>query len=74
MALLNAALPLIRLKKHSYRHSTRLSATLLTFSTYNKAQLLPERTKMMQEWADYLDTLRVNQAIQGNGVIPAKAS
>jgi hypothetical protein len=29
---------------------------------------------MMQEWADYLDTLRVNQAIQGNGVIPAKAS
>jgi integrase len=26
-------------------------------ATYNKAQLMPERTKMMQEWADYLDTL-----------------
>ena len=43
-------------------------------ATYNKAQLMPERTKMMQEWADYLDTLRVNQAIQGNRVTPAKAS
>ena len=43
-------------------------------ATYNKAQLLPERTKMMQEWADYLDTLRVYQAIQGKGVIPAKVS
>ena len=29
-------------------------------ATYNKAQLLPERTKMMQEWADHLDMLRVN--------------
>ena len=28
-------------------------------ATYNKAQLLPERTKMMQEWADYLDMLNV---------------
>lgn len=26
--------------------------------TYNKAELLPERTKMMQEWADYLDDLK----------------
>jgi len=25
---------------------------------YNKAQHLPERTKMMQQWADYLDTLK----------------
>jgi integrase len=32
-------------------------------ATYNKAQLMQERTKMMQEWANYLDTLRVNQAI-----------
>jgi integrase len=27
-------------------------------ATYNYAQYLPERKKMMQEWADYLDTLR----------------
>jgi integrase len=27
-------------------------------ATYNKAELLPERTKMMQEWANYLDNLR----------------
>lgn len=27
-------------------------------ATYNKAELLPERTVMMQEWADYLDKLR----------------
>lgn len=25
---------------------------------YNKAEYMPERTKMMQEWADYLDDLR----------------
>ena len=27
-------------------------------ATYNKAELLPERTTMMQEWADYLDVLK----------------
>lgn len=27
-------------------------------STYNKAQLMEERIKMMQEWADYIDTLK----------------
>ena len=27
-------------------------------STYNKAELLPERTIMMQEWADYVDDLK----------------
>jgi integrase len=27
-------------------------------AAYNKAQRLPERRKMMQEWADYLDELR----------------
>jgi integrase len=27
-------------------------------STYNKAQLIDERAKMMQEWAEYLDGLR----------------
>lgn len=26
-------------------------------ATYNKAELMPERTKMMQEWADYIDRL-----------------
>ncbi|MCP4596136.1 integrase arm-type DNA-binding domain-containing protein [Neptuniibacter sp.] len=29
-------------------------------ATYNKAELMPERTKMMQEWADYLDGLKSN--------------
>lgn len=28
---------------------------------YNHAEYLPERTKMMQEWADYLDELRLNK-------------
>jgi hypothetical protein len=27
-------------------------------AAYNKAQRLPERRKMMQAWADYLDGLR----------------
>jgi integrase len=27
-------------------------------AAYNRAQHLDERTKMMQAWADYLDTLR----------------
>ena len=27
-------------------------------ATYNKAELLPERTTMMQEWADFLDGLK----------------
>jgi integrase len=27
-------------------------------ATYNKAELLPQRTQMMQEWADYLDNLK----------------
>lgn len=27
-------------------------------ATYNKAELMPERAKMMQAWADYLDGLR----------------
>ena len=29
-------------------------------ATYNKAQLMDQRIKMMQEWADYLDELKVN--------------
>jgi len=27
-------------------------------ATYNKAQLMPERTTMMQQWADHLDELK----------------
>ena len=27
-------------------------------ATYNKAQLMPERIKMMQAWADYIDKLK----------------
>lgn len=29
-------------------------------AAYNFAEFLPERRKMMQEWADYLDALKVN--------------
>ena len=32
-------------------------------STYNKAQLMNERIKMMQEWADYLDMLRLEENV-----------
>ena len=35
---------------HAERNSVR--------DAYNRAQYLPERRKMMQEWADYLDSLR----------------
>jgi len=34
---------------------------------YNKAQHLPERTKMMQQWADYLDALKA-----GGNVVPLR--
>jgi integrase len=32
-------------------------------ATYNKAELMPERTVMMQEWADYLDGLKNGRTI-----------
>lgn len=35
--------------------------------TYNKAELMPERIKMMQSWADYLDGLK-----NGADVLPIK--
>jgi hypothetical protein len=37
----------------------------LESSLHNKAQRLPERRKMMQAWADYLDSLR-----EGANVVP----
>ena len=37
---------------HGERNSVRAS--------YNYAEYLPERRKMMQSWADFLDSLRVN--------------
>lgn len=36
---------------------------------YNKAQHLPERRKIMQEWADYLDGLRAS-----NNVVPIQSA
>ena len=39
-------------------------------ATHNKAQLMPERTKMMQEWANHLDALKVNPSGQSNISIP----
>lgn len=32
-------------------------------AAYNYAEYLPERRKMMQEWADYLDTLRLGHPV-----------
>jgi integrase len=37
-------------------------------AAYNRAQYLPERRRMMQAWADYLDSL-----IEGGKIIPIKA-
>ncbi|WP_019675880.1 tyrosine-type recombinase/integrase [Arsukibacterium perlucidum] len=37
---------------------------------YNRTKHLPQRTDMMQRWADYLDTLRLSAS--SNNVIPAK--
>ncbi len=33
-------------------------------AAYNHAKYLPERRKMMQEWANYLDTLRKNGTVR----------
>lgn len=44
---------------HSERNKVR--------AAYNKAQRLPERRKMMQTWADYLDGLRM-----GGDVVPIR--
>jgi integrase len=38
-------------------------------AAYNYAQHLPERRKMMQSWADYLDSLRA-----GSNIVPLKMS
>jgi integrase len=38
-------------------------------AAYNRAEYLPERKKMMQDWADYLDKLKV-----GARVIPLYAA
>jgi hypothetical protein len=32
-------------------------------SAYNHAKYIPERTKMMQNWADYLDKNRLESAV-----------
>ena len=44
---------------HAERNSVR--------AAYNKAQRLPERRKMMQAWADYVDNLR-----SGANVVPIR--
>jgi hypothetical protein len=45
--------------RHAERNQVR--------AAYNKAKRLPERRKMMQAWADYLDGLRA-----GANVVPFK--
>jgi len=42
-------------RAHSERNKVR--------AAYNKAQRLPERRKMMQAWADYLDRLRTGAEV-----------
>lgn len=37
---------------------------------YNRTKHLPQRFEMMQQWADYLDTLRISAS--STNVIPAK--
>jgi len=37
-------------------------------ATYNRAQRITERRKMMQQWADYLDKLRDGQTALEQGV------
>jgi integrase len=32
-------------------------------ATYNHAQYLPERTTMMQQWADYLDAIKAGDKV-----------
>ena len=32
-------------------------------AAYDRAKFLPERRKMMQEWADYLDAAAANQKV-----------
>lgn len=44
---------------HSERNKVR--------AAYNKAQRLPERRKMMQAWADYLDGLRAGKKVAPSG-------
>ena len=34
-------------------------------AAYNRAQYLPERRKMMQQWADYLDTVASGKVVAG---------
>jgi len=34
---------------------------------YNRTQFLPERRKMMQDWADYLDRLKAGAAVVSIG-------
>ncbi|MBI2803054.1 MAG: hypothetical protein HYX63_22770 [Gammaproteobacteria bacterium] len=42
------------IKKRQLAHSERDGAR----AAYNRAEFLPERRKMVQAWADYLDGLR----------------
>jgi integrase len=33
---------------------------------YSDAQYVPERTEMMQKWADYLDSIKTSDVTDGN--------
>jgi integrase len=39
---------------------------------YNRTQFLPERTKMMQRWANYLDTVR--KSVGESNVVPMRGA
>ena len=40
---------------------------------YNRTAFLPERRRMMQVWADYLDRLRAGKEIDANATVPKPA-
>jgi hypothetical protein len=41
-------------------------------ASYNYAEYLPQRKLMMQEWADYLDGLKIGKGIRGSTAIQAE--
>lgn len=43
-------------------------------AAYDRAAFLPERRKMMQEWADYLDQLRVARDRNSSDLVPTRAT
>ena len=43
-----------------------------TGRAYNRTKFIDDRVKMMQDWADYLDNLKVKKDTPTNNVMPFK--